>query len=335
MAGVRGFLLALLGPLQSLGIDPQHAKNITVFHVNEHKFGAIPVNMNTGDAVGDLFFDMLEVIGSPLICQNKSKHHGGGGPDPCANPEAVGADLMVNKLTLEVDTRFSGYGACNVGVNGSDPFGHSCKTDTYCCSCSGSGFPPKPTPCNSTVGFENVFDKFGHWMKPGCKPSIFRPHPTVADCYTGNVFAKLSEENPGKWYSTLKQGYCGIDASSNCTWRVVSVDKIVKRQCHTQVFGAAVAATSPACFESCGDQKTNTSSPCWVDCFYKAALGPDSGKPNGAVAGMSTAALVAAWQKPFLSVADGGCAPQRQMRPWSKDSPWFLGATSESITVSV
>ena len=40
---------------------------------------------------------------SPLACQNQTKppHHGG--PDPCSNPEAVGPDLMVNKVTLEVD----------------------------------------------------------------------------------------------------------------------------------------------------------------------------------------------------------------------------------------
>ena len=28
-------------------IDPAHAANITVYHVNEHSFGAVPINMNT------------------------------------------------------------------------------------------------------------------------------------------------------------------------------------------------------------------------------------------------------------------------------------------------
>ena len=94
-------------------VDPRYAQNITVFHVNEHRYGAVPVNMDTGDATGDLFFDLLEVLISPLACQNQTKppHHGG--PDPCSNPEAVGPDLMVNKVTLEVDSRYSGYGACN------------------------------------------------------------------------------------------------------------------------------------------------------------------------------------------------------------------------------
>ena len=93
---------------------------------------------------------------------------------------------------------------------------------------------------------------------------------------------------------------------------MVSVDKIVERECHVRVFGAAVAATAPGCFDDCGAQKTNTSSPCWVNCFYKAALGPEAGTPGGTPAGMSTTDLVAAWTKPFLPEAQGGCPPQEQ-----------------------
>ena len=36
----------------ALAIDPRYATNLTVYHVNEHKFGAVPVNMNTADATG-------------------------------------------------------------------------------------------------------------------------------------------------------------------------------------------------------------------------------------------------------------------------------------------
>lgn len=94
-------------------------------------------------------------------------------------------------------------------------------------------------------------------------------------------------------------------------WRVVSVDKIVERSCHVRVFGATVAATAPSCFDDCGSQSTNTSSPCWVNCFYKAALGPEAGIPGGTPGGMSTADLVAAWTKPFLPEAQGGCPAQQ------------------------
>lgn len=304
--------LALLVLLVSVAqsIDPAHLRNITVYHVNEAKFGPIPINMDSGDAVGDLFFDMLEVISQPLRCAGKNRPppnpHG---PDFCKNQEAAGPDLRVNKLTLEVSTPFSGYAACNVGVNNSDPFGGYCKTDTYCCGCVRPGGPHhyQPVPCNRTVGSERVYETMGRFIH-GCKSNA-----SAVDCYTDNVFAKLTPQTPGIWYSTLQTGYCGNDAvgTGGCTWRVVAVDKVVKRACHTKVFGAAVGATAPACFDGCGDQRNNVTAPCWADCFYKAALGPDSGKPGGIVAGMSTSALEQAWVKPFLPEDQGGCPPQQ------------------------
>lgn len=230
----------VLATIFAAAIDPKYATNITVFHVNEHKFGAIPVNMNTGDAVGDLFFDMLEVLITPLTCANRSGRPSHG-PDPCTNPEAVGDDLMINKVTLEVDRRFSGYGACNVCINGTDPLGEPCATGTYHCDCFASSrhWPPLKVPCNATVGFEDVFKQFSRFIKPGCRRTLFKPQPTPADCYRGNFFSKLSADEHGSWYSSLDKGDCA-KAGSACTWRVVSVDKIVKRSCHTRVFGEVV-----------------------------------------------------------------------------------------------
>ena len=68
---IGALLVVALGAPQK--IDPAHAKNITVFHVNPHKAGAIPVNMDTGNPAGDLFFDLFEVMMTPLACQ----HHAG------------------------------------------------------------------------------------------------------------------------------------------------------------------------------------------------------------------------------------------------------------------
>lgn len=46
-------------------IDPAYAINITAYHVNPLPFGAIPYNMNTADAVGDIFFDLCVRAGAP------------------------------------------------------------------------------------------------------------------------------------------------------------------------------------------------------------------------------------------------------------------------------
>lgn len=314
-------------------IDARYAANITVYHVNEHRYGAIPLNMNTMDAVGALTVALLDTLMSLLNCgANRSAHHHHG-PDPCAMPEAVNPKLVLNKVTLEVDRRFSGYGACNVGIDGADPFGSPCATDTFCCDCATSLARPRlhgvhellryhrgtvSVPCNTTLGRENVYEQFERLRmgERGCKPTLLRPHPTPSDCYTANFFSKLSAAEPGWWYSSLAKGYCA-DASRACTWRVVSVDRIIHRECHTRVFGAAVLRRgSSSCLEACGAQRAGLGSACWADCFYRAALGPDSHMPHGAVAGLSFEELRSAWLKPFLPEQEGGCPAQAEHAPW-------------------
>ena len=299
-------------------IDPAFTETIIVYHVNPHAAGATPINMDTADATGDLAFDLFEVMIAPLSCPNGSKSDHG-----CTNPEAMGNDLMVNKLMLEVDSRYSPYAKCNIGVNGTDGRGHPCKDGTYCCFCSNPHVPWGPDiPCNETVGAQNLFEHFGlssgsthnhhGW---GCEKNA-----SAAQCYIVNAFKKLAKDMPGFWYSSLASGYCGSPHKANssvCTWRVASVEKIVTRQCHSDVFGKEVLSHGePSCLNACGAQRTNISSPCWVDCFYKAALGPEAGKVGGAVEGMSLQKLVAAWEKPFLPVEFGGCPPQEELPSW-------------------
>jgi hypothetical protein len=48
-------------------IDPAYARNITVYHVNPASEGPYPVNMNTADPAGDLYFDMQQAIVYPLL----------------------------------------------------------------------------------------------------------------------------------------------------------------------------------------------------------------------------------------------------------------------------
>ena len=56
-------LLPLLGYAAALAqpIDPAHSSKIEIYHVNPSTYGAAPLNMNTGDAGGDLYFDLRSV----------------------------------------------------------------------------------------------------------------------------------------------------------------------------------------------------------------------------------------------------------------------------------
>lgn len=277
-------------------IDPAHAVNITVYHVNPKRYGPNPINMDTGDEPGDMFFDFHNVLIMPLECPNgAASGHG------CSNPEAIAPDLMVNKVILEVDSRFSGYARCNVGVNGSAG-GSPCPDDTYCCLCGehwGSS-----EPCNRTLGRENIFETHATRNCDASSPAW--------ECYKDNSAKKLTRNTPGMWYSSLTNGYCGdtkTPYTDNCTWRLISVPKVVTKLCHNSVFLGAVEAEGKSCFSTCGVDARNISSPCWANCFYETTLGPDAGRPGGTVTGMALEKLLEAWMAPFASddPAKGGC----------------------------
>ena len=98
-----------------------------VYHVNPSRYGDNPINMNTGDARGDMYFS-LKTAYLPVQCQESSGGGGGGGGAGfsgfnCNNAETTGPDLVVTKLKLEVDNRFGQYQMCNVCLDGKDPLG--------------------------------------------------------------------------------------------------------------------------------------------------------------------------------------------------------------------
>ena len=65
---------------------------------------SITLFKDTADAAGDLFFDMHNVFLEPFQCPN-----GAASGSHCSNPEATAPNLVVNKLVLNVDSRYSGY----------------------------------------------------------------------------------------------------------------------------------------------------------------------------------------------------------------------------------
>ena len=81
---------------------------VTMYHVNPKHFGPIPINMDTADEAGDLFFELMEVLTVPLACTDPAR-------DPsssfsCDNPEADDPSDVVNKLTVSVT---GGFSSCN------------------------------------------------------------------------------------------------------------------------------------------------------------------------------------------------------------------------------
>ena len=120
----------------------------------------------------------------------------------------------------------------------------------------------------------------------------------------------------GMWWSTASAGQCdpttpGLPAAG-CTWRAHEV-KRVSKVCADQSIGAFVmAADTAGCFGACtAAERANSSSSCWIHCFFATLLGPNatSAIPSSPGGGMPLPALSEAWRRPFASESaeEGGC----------------------------
>jgi hypothetical protein len=108
-------------------VHPDYAQNVTVYHVNRKNYSGSPINMNTADLRGDMYFDM-RTKGLALECGIWYNHSFWSHLD-CDNDEVATpvADLAITKLILEVDSRYGTYADCNVD-NGM--YECSCHTHT-------------------------------------------------------------------------------------------------------------------------------------------------------------------------------------------------------------
>ena len=129
----------------------------------------------------------------------------------------------------------------------------------------------------------------------------------LIDFHTGWAMSVV-EKTGGMWYSTFA-------ASEGSAWRVVEVEKVVTKACSdASLYNAIEARDSVKCFDACvggASSPRNTSSPCWIGCFYRTILGAEGMLPTGAgrPGGMSYDALAQAWEAPFASSdpSRGGC----------------------------
>ena len=176
----------------------------------------------------------------------------------------------------------------------------------------------KTTPCTLEQGRLNLTNAqgqpYGVWSH-GKNKGLTR-----IDYWRYNVADLLG----GHWYSTPSTGLCDSKHALACTWRVAEVVKKVSRACHDQSMFASVtryaayvskSSGKPDCFDQCPGGAKNTSSPCWIECYYNTMLGPHSSTGFGTATSpflrghMPIEALETAWLAPFVSSdpKKGGC----------------------------
>jgi len=269
-------------------VDPKHAKNLTFYHVNEPNYTGIS-NMDTGDARGDALFSLRSIY-LPIECSDTTTKHFSG---DCANPEVVGDKLTVTEVVVEVDSRFGNYSECNVCTNSTVPFtrNQTCTDGDYICVCG--SFYNLTTDCPPTVGVESpseVFEKF--------------PMPKHAKNYNWWLI-NLAERIDGKWYSMPAAGQCD-DSAKPCTWRLVESKRRVLKSCQDEYIFDQINKINPTCFSTCPQPKNSTST-CFIECFYSTLLGvnSDKGKSTG---GLSQEQISDMWKFPVVNdERKGGC----------------------------
>lgn len=85
--------------LSAVDRTPWPSKEVTVFHVNPLHEGVLPLDMDTADLQGDIFFDLRSRT-LPIECANgtSSARYS----SDCSNGEVVDNDLVITKLKLSL-----------------------------------------------------------------------------------------------------------------------------------------------------------------------------------------------------------------------------------------
>jgi hypothetical protein len=286
---------------------PANPTNITAYHVNPRKYGAIPFNMDAGDSQGDLYFVMRSVVG-PIECAAQP------GAEDCTDVEVVSSTLVASRLHLEISNATGRYGHCNICTNVTSAK-RLCET---CCSeasqlgqyrCSGWLLDQQK------VGEEAPAKTHSTECKAGMPPW---------ECWRNRVALKFG----GTWWSFFNESYCGSDGDAQaggaeggvgvggaCAWRVVAPPRSIWNHCLMDRVYSAIEAFAPSCFGKCppshnATPKRNVSDPCWIGCVYGTVLGAGAGDPNATIGpqiGMPLEKVVAAWEGAFDD--SGGCQP--------------------------
>lgn len=279
-----------------------------------------------GDAAGDAYFAIRSLL-PPLLCDTCASEdpyeetalcvrYNGISVGTCYSEAAYEGVSVARKIAVEVPvgTSFGGYGACNPMVD----MENNAATDEELCSsyectpsdagvevADGIGVERLTTArvCNDAIGFNLTAEA---------------ATPEHADALRALHYDyHLCRELDGAWYSV------GNASFADTHWRRPRLVKAIDAQCQERVLHEAVrAARGTACFDACPERAGlvsedgaianrslavpyDTSSLCYIGCFYETLLGPgaDVSAYEGG-GGMGVREITRAWLRAFDDCPD-------------------------------
>ena len=258
-----------------------------------------------GDAPGDAYYAMRSLL-PPLLCE--TCHNTEPTPDSlcvryngisvgtCFSEQATPGVQVARKIQVEVPDRheFGPYGACNPPEDATPGTMEMCE---YGCSAA------------SAIANQSIADGIGRERLIAheaniCSEAIGRsivgePNQTSDAIRALHYDYNLCRLLDGNWYSLGHERFAGQ------LWRNPRLVKAVDADCLMSTLHRTVRdAGGTGCFDSCPDAVNvhgvyNTSSLCYIRCFYETLLGPNADSSSYAGGGMGATAITRAWLAGF------------------------------------
>ena len=261
-------MLVLLSAALTLCAPVGTGVNYTLYGLRPYSLRGLD-DHDSADALGDTFFLFGDRIAQRERCAS----------DPTGFFCSCEVTCVDNVYTQYTVTIYGGidypYGACNpTTTNISNPQ-YVCRGD--------DGLHAGSAVVNTRYAT----------LGDGCiPPQTTGPYP---DSCGWKYYS--SKHVGGMWFSTPAKGNCDTQpASADCTWRIAETRKIVNESCLNDQVISVVEQRDPSCFTTC-PQPTNTSSHCYLNCFFANALQ------------VPAATLQQTWENAFASSdpKKGGC----------------------------
>jgi hypothetical protein len=326
LAAAGGAAVALSGASATPVVD---TVNLSLYRVTPQEITGGIANLNTGDAAGDTYFALYEIM-FPLYCREMPE-------DSSCNVSDQGVLNVPNNNVYErstaiVDPRYGAYAGCMPPP--SDPSSpnfvcHPYVNESACWwqqqNPDGRSFDDGPGSlasvcirgsCNcSAVDGTPVEGKVG----PVAVGSYLRP--------MGQLHTHWHKETPmwvqiqrleailnGTWFSTRKEGECPrgqLPGDGRCFWAFAGVNRRVNATCVNNRLKQAVVNHHPTCFSSL-PQPANSSRIDWIGCMLASLTGTAFEAAKAPKAGaMTREQVVGTFESAFLPSDAGGCPTVR------------------------
>jgi len=277
-------------------------ETLTVYDVLPSECGAVDAHSfslkDYGDSAGDAYYAMRSLL-PPMLCDRCHSEaptpdalcvrYNGIAVGTCFSEQAHPGPQVARKITVEIPEQhdFGPYGACNPAENATG-------TDICEYECVPAG---EVRAVAAGIGRQRLTEEYICTEEIGQRIAneTNQTDPAIRALHYDYNLCRLLD---GHWYSV------GNDSFAGTLWRAPTLVKAIDSQCLMSTLHQRVRnASGTACFDSCPDGTINghynTSSPCYVRCFYDTLLGPNADSTDYAGGGMGAAAINDAWLAGF------------------------------------